>query len=131
MNSLEFASRRAVEKTSPDFAFCPGYDGRHEGRTFLPLGLAFSFFCIWVFAGLGSPAGVVRVMACRSTTNIRRSIYLLGGYNAFIYMPLAMVCICGRALHSRFAGRQNGRHRAHDGDESHERLTARAIHRAG
>ena len=98
MNSLEFASRRAVEKTSPDFAFCPGYDGRHEGRTFLPLGLGFSFFCIWVFAGLGSPAGVVRVMACRSTTNIRRSIYLLGGYNAFIYMPLAMVCICGRAL---------------------------------
>jgi Na+/pantothenate symporter len=98
MNSLEFASRRAVEKTSPEFAFCPGYDGRHEGRTFLPIGLGFSFFCIWVFAGLGSPAGVVRVMACSSTTNIRRSIYLLGGYNAFIYMPLAMVCICGRAL---------------------------------
>jgi sodium/pantothenate symporter len=98
MNSMEFASRRAVEKTSPEFAFCPGYDGRHEGRTFLPLGLGFSFFCIWVFAGLGSPAGVVRVMACSSTTNIRRSIYLLGGYNAFIYLPLAMVCICGRAL---------------------------------
>ncbi len=98
MNSLEFASRRAVEKTSPQFAFCPGYDGRHEGRQFLPLGLAFSFFCIWIFAGLGSPAGVVRVMACSSTTNIRRSIYLLGGYNAFIYMPLAMICICGRAL---------------------------------
>lgn len=98
MNPLEYASRRAVEETSPDFAFCPGFDGRHEGRTFLPLGLGFSFFCIWVFAGLGSPAGVVRVMACRSTTNIRRSIYLLGGYNAFIYMPLAMVCICGRAL---------------------------------
>jgi sodium/pantothenate symporter len=98
MNSLEFASKRAVEKTSPEFAFCPGYDGRHEGRAFLPLGLAFSFFCIWIFAGLGSPAGVVRVMACSSTTNIRRSIYLLGGYNAFIYMPLAMICICGRAL---------------------------------
>ncbi len=37
-------------------------------------------------------------MACRSTTNIRRSIYLLGGYNAFIYIPLVMICICGRAL---------------------------------
>jgi Na+/pantothenate symporter len=98
MNPLEYASRRAVEKTSPDFAFCPGYDGRHEGRAFLPLGLAFSFFCIWTFAGLGSPAGVVRVMASHSTTNIRRSIYLLGGYNAFIYLPLAMICICGRAL---------------------------------
>src|SRR5580692_11930814 len=32
MNSLEYANRKAVEKTSPDFAFCPGYDGRHEGR---------------------------------------------------------------------------------------------------
>lgn len=98
MNSLEYASRRAVEKTSSDFAFCPGYDGRHEGRTFLPLGLAFSFFWIWIFAGLGSPAGVVRVMACESTTNIRRSIYLLGGYNAFIYIPLVVICVCGRAL---------------------------------
>jgi SSS family solute:Na+ symporter/sodium/pantothenate symporter len=98
MNTLEYASRRAVERTSADFAFCPGYDGRHEGRLFLPLGLAFSFFWIWVFAGLSSPAGVVRVMACRSTTNIRRSIYLLGAYNAFIYIPLVAICICARAL---------------------------------
>ncbi|HUE16466.1 MAG TPA: sodium:solute symporter [Planctomycetaceae bacterium] len=98
MNSLEYASRRAVEKTSADFAYCPGYDGRHEGRTFLPLGLAFSFFWIWTFAGLSSPAGVVRVMACQSTTNIRRSIYLLGGYNAFIYIPLVVICICARSL---------------------------------
>jgi Na+/pantothenate symporter len=98
MNALEFASRRAVEKTSSDFAFGPGYDGKHEHRSFLPLGLAFSFFWIWVFAGLGSPAGIVRIMACRSTVNIRRSIYLLGVYNAFIYIPLAMISICGRAL---------------------------------
>jgi SSS family solute:Na+ symporter/sodium/pantothenate symporter len=98
MNSLEFANRRAIEKTGPDFAFSPGYDGKHEGRSFLPLSLAFSFFWIWVFAGLGSPAGIVRIMACRSTTNIRRSIYLLGVYNAFIYIPLAMISICGRAL---------------------------------
>lgn len=98
MNPLEYASRRAVDKTSPAFAFCPGYDGRHEGRQFLPFGLAFSFFWIWIFAGLGSPAGVVRVMASSSTTNIRRSIYLLGAYNAFIYIPLAVICICGRAL---------------------------------
>jgi len=98
MNTLEFANRRAIEKTSSDFAFGPGYDGRHQGRSFLPLGLAFSFFWIWVFAGLGSPAGIVRIMACRSTVNIRRSIYLLGLYNAFIYIPLAMISICGRAL---------------------------------
>ena len=98
MNSLEYASRRAVEKTSPAFAFCPGYDGRHEGRLFLPLGMAFSFFAIWIFAGLSSPAGVVRIMASSSTANIRHSIYLLGGYNAFIYIPLCVICICGRVL---------------------------------
>ncbi|HEV3303008.1 MAG TPA: sodium:solute symporter [Planctomycetaceae bacterium] len=98
MNTLEFASRRAIEKTSPDFAFGPGYDGQHQGRTFLPVSLAFSFFWIWVFAGLGSPAGIVRIMACSSTVNIRRSIYLLGLYNAFIYIPLALISICGRAL---------------------------------
>jgi Na+/pantothenate symporter len=98
MNTLEFASRRAIEKTSPDFAFGPGYDGKHEHRSFLPVSLAFSFFWIWVFAGLGSPAGIVRIMACSSTVNIRRSIYLLGLYNAFIYIPLALISICGRAL---------------------------------
>ncbi len=98
MNTLEFASRRATEKTSPDFVFGPGFDGRHEGRTFLPASLAFSFFWIWVFAGIGSPAGIVRIMACRSTVNIRRSIYLLGLYNAFIYIPLALISICGRVL---------------------------------
>jgi sodium/pantothenate symporter len=98
MSTLEFANRRAVEKTSADFAFNPGYDGKHEQRSFLPLSLAFSFFWIWVFAGLGSPAGIVRIMACRSTVNIRRSIYLLGFYNAFIYIPLALISICGRVL---------------------------------
>ncbi len=98
MNPLEFASRKAVEQTSAEFALCPGYDGKHEGRQFLPYGLAFSFFWIWVFAGIGSPAGTVRIMACRSTDTIRRSIYLLGGYNAFIYIPLVVICICGRAL---------------------------------
>jgi SSS family solute:Na+ symporter/sodium/pantothenate symporter len=98
MNPLEYASRKAEAQTSPEFAQCPGYDPKHEGREFLPIGLALSFFWIWVFAGVGSPAGIVRVMACRSTANIRRSIYLLAVYNTCIYLPLIAVCICGRAL---------------------------------
>ena len=64
----------------------------------MPPGLAVSFFFIWVFAGLGSPAGIVRLMASKSTATIRRSIYLLGVYNLCIYIPLIMICICGRAL---------------------------------
>jgi sodium/pantothenate symporter len=64
----------------------------------MPFGLAISFFFMWVYAGLGSPAGAVRVMACKDTQTIRRSIVLLGGYNMCIYIPLILICICGRAL---------------------------------
>ena len=46
----------------------------------LPLGLALSFFFQWAFAGMGSPASMVRVMACRDTATVRRSIFLLGAY---------------------------------------------------
>ena len=65
---------------------------------FLPLGIAVSFFFQWVFAGLSSPAGLVRIMASKSTPTIRRSIMLLATYNMFIYLPLIVICICGRSL---------------------------------
>lgn len=70
----------------------PGPAGFH------PLGMAFSFFFVWVFAGMGSPAGMVRVMACKDTRTIRRSIFLLACYNMLIYIPLVVICICGRTL---------------------------------
>lgn len=95
---MEAATRTAVENTGPGFAFGPGFDPKGEGHIFHPLGLAFSFFWIWVWAGIGSPAGMVRIMAGKSTGVIRRSIYLLATYNFFIYIPLVIVCICGRAL---------------------------------
>lgn len=95
---LEHATLEAVKQTGPGFVFGPGYDPKHEGRDFMPLGLAVSFFFAWVFSGFGSPAGMVRVMATNSTATIRHSIFLLSGYNAFIYIPLIMICICGRAL---------------------------------
>ncbi len=121
MPALEFATRKAVAnpKIGAGYAFAPGYDptvppqstkvkaeagasnapaAPAPSRLFLPPGLAISFFFIWVFAGLGSPAGIVRLMASSSTGTIRRSIYLLGVYNLFIYIPLIMICICGRAL---------------------------------
>ena len=97
-SAMEKATLRAVEKTGPGFAFGPGYDPENEGRQYLPLGLAFSFFWVWVYSGLASPAGMVRVMAGKSTEVIRKSIFLLSGYNALIYIPLVMICICGRAL---------------------------------
>lgn len=96
ISPLQTATQMAVEKTGPGYVFGPGY--ATDGRSFLPLGLAFSFFFVWVFSGLGSPAGTVRIMASKDTPTIRRSIFLLAGYNMFIYLPLIAICICGRAL---------------------------------
>jgi SSS family solute:Na+ symporter/sodium/pantothenate symporter len=116
---LEQATRRAIENTdaqAASYATGPGYDDprvnppdpknpgkpmtfdRERPRAFLPLGLAFSYFFVWVYSGLGSPAGMVRIMAGKSTEVIRKSIYLLSGYNFLIYLPLVIICICGRAL---------------------------------
>ncbi|HEY2838816.1 MAG TPA: hypothetical protein VGJ26_06695, partial [Pirellulales bacterium] len=66
----------AIEKTGAAFASGPGFSA--DGRQFLPVGLAFSFFIVWIFGGIGSPAGVVRLMASHDTRTIRRSIVLLG-----------------------------------------------------
>jgi sodium/pantothenate symporter len=95
---VEQATVQAMAKTSPSYVFGPGYDPLHEGREYLPLGLAVSFFWVWVFSGVGSPAGMVRIMASKSTEVIRKSIFLLSGYNYLIYIPLVVICICGRAL---------------------------------
>jgi sodium/pantothenate symporter len=93
---LEHASRVAAEQTGPEFLSPSGYSA--DGRTFLPFGLAVSFFFVWVYAGMGSPAGMVRVMASKNTETIRKSIFLLAVYNMLIYLPLIVICICGRAI---------------------------------
>ncbi len=103
---MEHATLAAIDKTgTADIAFGPGFDPEHKGREFLPLGLAFSFFWVWVYSGVGSPAGMVRIMAGKSTEVIRKSIFLLSGYNFLIYLPLVIICICGRALVDLPAGK--------------------------
>lgn len=94
--TIENATRAAVANTGPGYAFGPGYS--KGDSQFLPLGLAISFFFVWVYSGIGSPAGTVRIMACKDTATIRRSIFLLAAYNSFIYLPLVIICVCGRAL---------------------------------
>lgn len=115
---LDNATRTALANTGPGYVYGPGYDDRFEGpkatpnakttprmaydaaspRQFLPLSLALSFFCVWVWSGVGSPASLVRLMASQNTEVIRRSIFLLSVYNLGIYLPLIVICICGRAL---------------------------------
>jgi sodium/pantothenate symporter len=93
---LEPASRKAVEVAGSQFASGPGV--RPDGSPFLPLTMAFSFFCFWPYAGMASPASVVRIMACKDTRVLRQSIFLLAIYNMGIYLPLIATCICAKAM---------------------------------
>ena len=79
-------------------AFVSGNGQKASGAPWLPVTMAFSFFCFWPFAGTASPASVVRVMACKDTGVLRRSIFLLAIYNMGIYLPLIAICICARAM---------------------------------
>jgi SSS family solute:Na+ symporter/sodium/pantothenate symporter len=60
--------------------------------------MAFSFFMFWPFAGTASPASVVRIMACKDTAVLRKSMFLLAIYNMGIYLPLIAICIVARAM---------------------------------
>jgi SSS family solute:Na+ symporter/sodium/pantothenate symporter len=91
--AAEKYDRKTAKNVGAAFVTGPGM-----GREFLPLGLACSFFVVWIWGGMSSPASVVRVMASKSTATLRRSIIVLGFYNLLIYLPLIAVCICARAI---------------------------------
>jgi SSS family solute:Na+ symporter/sodium/pantothenate symporter len=96
----EAATLKTIDKVGIEYAYAPGVPD--PGGAFLPaglpLGIAAGFFVFWNFAGMGVPASVVRVMACKNSATIRRSIVMLGIYNALVYIPLIVISICGRAL---------------------------------
>ena len=85
-----------AQQAAVRYASLPGQ--KPDGTPWLPLTMAFSFFCFWPFAGTASPASVVRIMACRDTGVLRRSMFLLAIYNMGIYLPLIAICICARAM---------------------------------
>jgi SSS family solute:Na+ symporter/sodium/pantothenate symporter len=93
---MEQATLAAVRHTGERFAWGPGYAA--DGRAFHPLGLAISYFFVFIFSGMGSPASMVRIMACKDAAAIRRSIVVLGVYNTLIYLPLVVICIAARAV---------------------------------
>ena len=95
---LENATLTSLKNTGPGYVMGPGYSSGADASDFLPLSLAISFFIVWVWGGVGTPAGLVRLMASQDTSVIRKSIYLLSLYNMGIYLPLIVICICGRAL---------------------------------
>jgi SSS family solute:Na+ symporter/sodium/pantothenate symporter len=62
-------------------------------------GIAVSYFFLWTIGAMGQPVGMVRLMACRDTPTLRRSLFLIGFYYALIYFPLVITFICARALY--------------------------------
>lgn len=108
---LENATRVGMEKDVPqwshgsEFALAPGYEHKVDKQTgeitdnaWLPIGGAISFFVLWPWSGLSSPASVVRVMAVKDTDTLRKSIPVLCLYNMCIYLPIIMIAICARAV---------------------------------
>lgn len=92
----EPATRAALQEVGPDFVYGPGW--KAGGAAFLPVAVAASMFIFWNFAGMGVPASLVRVMACKDSRTLQRSVVMLAVYNTLIYLPLILVAICGRAL---------------------------------
>lgn len=90
---LQASTQAGIDAVGPGFAFAPGAD-----RNFLPITLAFSFFCMWSIAGMGQPATLVRLMAFRDTKTLRQAIAMLAVYNTLIYLPLVVVSVCARGM---------------------------------
>jgi sodium/pantothenate symporter len=91
---LEAGTRAGIEAVGPGFALAPG----GGDIAFLPVALAFSYFCMWSIAGMGQPATLLRLMAFKDTATLRHAMFLLAVYNAAIYIPLVLIFICARAI---------------------------------
>src|SRR6185436_20058489 len=57
------------------------------------------FVLLWTLGGMWQPVGMVRLMACRDTPTLRRSLFMIGLYYALIYVPLVVTFVCARALY--------------------------------
>src|SRR5207247_93594 len=60
-------------------------------------GMAVSMFFLWTIGAMGQPVGMVRLMACRDTPTLRRSLFMIGFFYALIYLPLVITFVCARA----------------------------------
>lgn len=93
---LESATQEGIRQVGPQFVSGPGYS--KDGVAFLPVGVALSYFFLWVFTGVGSPASLTRLMASEDSPSIRRSIIVLSLYNMCIYLPLIGVAVAARGI---------------------------------
>jgi Na+/pantothenate symporter len=86
------SATQSLRHTDPRLLSGPG------PQAYVPLTLAVSYFCLWTLGAMGQPVGMVRLMACRDTPTLRRSLFLIGVYYALIYLPLVVTFLCARAI---------------------------------
>src|SRR5262249_12224699 len=98
---LERATLTAVGHTDARFAWGPGY--APDGRSFHTIGLAISYFFVYIFSGLGSPAAMTRLMAARAAATVRSAVGLLGRYTLEIFLPLVVISIAARSVLPRLS----------------------------
>jgi sodium/pantothenate symporter len=91
IGGLENATNR-LQEIDPNLLTGPGPDN------FVPLGLASSYFILWTIGAMGQPVGMVRLMACRDTPTLRRSLFMISLYFSLIYFPLVITFLCARAI---------------------------------
>src|SRR5439155_2988369 len=87
VGGLNKATRR-LQEIDPQLLTGPGPD------SFVPLGLATSYFILWTIGAMGQPVGMLRLMACRDTPTLRRSLFMISLYFSLIYFPLVITFIC-------------------------------------
>jgi SSS family solute:Na+ symporter/sodium/pantothenate symporter len=92
VGGLDKATAR-LQEIDPQLMKGPGPDD------FVPVSLATSYFILWTIGAMGQPVGMVRLMACRDTPTLRRSLFMISLYYALIYFPLVITFICARALY--------------------------------
>jgi len=75
----------------------PGPDLK-KAAGFLAIGMAFSFFILWPFGGVGQPSNQVRMMIFDHTKVLRRAMVTVTFYFGFIYVSLVLIFVCARVL---------------------------------
>jgi Na+/pantothenate symporter len=99
VGGLENATNQLIREHEAALVTGPGPDN------FVPMGIAVSMFFLWTIGAMGQPVGMVRLMACRDTPTLRRSLFMIGFYFALIYLPLVIAFVCARAyLGDRYTG---------------------------
>ena len=70
----------------------------NSNEAFLPFALAISFYFFWTFSGAGQPSNMVRLMAFKDCTTLKRAIFTVCIYYSLIYFPIVIIFCCAKVL---------------------------------